>query len=304
MAAEFEADAGRLDVVVAERLGFPRAEAQRAIADGRVLVDGAVRPKSFRLGGGERVVVDLSGLGEPAAEGPAVEIRYRDPFLLVVSKPAGLPTHPTEGRRAGTLVNRLLGMGVHLSGAGGPLRPGIVHRLDAGTSGLMIVACDDQTHAALAAMLARHEIDRRYLALVRGVVEHDRFAVDAPLGRTGSRVQVHATAGKQAETRFETIERFERATLLEAVPLTGRTHQIRVHLSAVRHPILGDAKYGGGGEEAKRLGLRRPFLHSYRLSFEHPRTRGRIEVRDALPADLEEALRRVRREGRPAARGD
>jgi 23S rRNA pseudouridine1911/1915/1917 synthase len=301
VAAVFEGAPGRLDAVVAEHLGIARAEVQRAIGEGRVLVDGGSRPKSFRLRGGERVAVDLSGFGMPMAEEAPVEIRHRDPYLLVVSKPAGVPTHPTQSRRTGTLVNRLLGMGVHLSGAGAPLRPGIVHRLDAGTSGLMIVACDDQTHAALAAMLARHEIDRRYLALVRGVVEHDRFAVDAPLGRTGSRVRVHATAGKQAETRFETIERFERATLLEAAPRTGRTHQIRVHLSAVRHPILGDAKYGGGGDEARLLGLSRPFLHSYRLSFEHPGTGSRIEVEDPLPADLAEALRRVRREGRPAA---
>jgi len=295
--AVFEAVVGRLDAVVAERLAIPRAEAQRAIAEGRVLVDGAVRPKSFRLGGGERVAVELSGFGAPAAEETPVEIRHRDRYLLVVSKPAGLPTHPTQGRRTGTLVNRLLGMGVRLSKAGGPLRPGIVHRLDAGTSGLMIVACDDQTHAALAAMLGRHEIDRRYLALVRGIVEHDRFAVDAPLGRTGSRVHVHATAGRQAETRFETVERFQRATLLEAAPRTGRTHQIRVHLSAVGHPIIGDAKYGGGGDEARSLGLSRPFLHSYRLSFEHPRTGGRVEVEDPLPPDLAEALQRARGEG-------
>ncbi|MEW6058891.1 MAG: RluA family pseudouridine synthase [Actinomycetota bacterium] len=290
MATVFEAAAGRLDAVIAARLVIPRAEAQRAIGEGRVLVDGTARSRSFRLRGGERVAVDLTGLGMLAAEGPPVEIRHRDPYLLVVSKPAGLPTHPTQSRRTGTLVNRLVGMGVPLSGAGGPLRPGIVHRLDAGTSGLMIVACDDDTHAALVEMLARHAIDRRYLALVRGVVEHDRFAVDARLGRAGARIRVHASGGRQAETRFETLERFEHATLLEAAPRTGRTHQIRVHLSAVRHSILGDARYGGGGEEARRLGLSRPFLHSFRLSFEHPRTGGRIELEDALPADLEEAL--------------
>jgi 23S rRNA pseudouridine1911/1915/1917 synthase len=301
VATAFRAPAGRLDSVIAGRLGISRAEVQRAIVDGRVLVDGIGRTKSFHLGGGERVVVDLTGLEELAAEGPAVEIRYRDPHLVVVSKPAGLPTHPTQGRRTGTLVNRLIGMGISLSAAGGPLRPGIVHRLDAGTSGLMIVACDDETHVALTGMLGRHAIDRRYVALVRGAVEHDRFVVDAPLGRVGARVRVHVTAGKPAETLFETLERFERATLLEAAPRTGRTHQIRVHLSAVLHPILGDVRYGGGGADAKRLGLSRPFLHSYRLAFEHPRTAERIEVEDALPAELQEALRRVRGEGRPAA---
>jgi 23S rRNA pseudouridine1911/1915/1917 synthase len=293
---EFDAVPGRLDAVVAERLAIPRAEAQRAIGAGRVLVDGLPRPKSYRLIGGERVVVDLSGASELVPEGPPVQIRYRDAHLAVVSKPAGVPTHPTKSRRTGTLVNRLLAMDVPLSATGGPLRPGIVHRLDAGTSGLLIVACDDDTHAALAKMLERHAVDRRYLALVRGVVEHDEFAVDAALGRSGARVRVHPTAGKPARTRFLVVERFERETLLEASPHTGRTHQIRVHLSAVHHPILGDARYGGAGEDARRLGLARPFLHSYRLAFGHPITGERIEVEDPLPADLAEALRRVRGE--------
>jgi len=228
------------------------------------------------------------------AEGPPVEIRFEDRFLLVVSKPAGMPTHPTESRRAGTLVNRLLGMGVPLSGVGGPLRPGIVHRLDAGTSGLLIVAKDDDTHRALQALLGRHEVDRRYLALVRGVVEHDRFAVDAPLGRRGARIRVDVGTGKAAETRFEVRERLDRATLLEASPRTGRTHQIRVHLAAVHHPVLGDRAYGGGGDDAGRLGLARPFLHSWRLAFDHPVTGERIEAEDPLPPDLERALSRAR----------
>ncbi|MBI2238277.1 MAG: RluA family pseudouridine synthase, partial [Actinobacteria bacterium] len=147
---EFEATSGRLDVVVAGRLRVPRADVQRAIAAGRVMVDGTARAKSFRLAGGERVRVDLAGLDELAPEGPGLEVRHDDPFLLVVSKPAGMVTHPTASRRTGTLVNRLLGMGIPLSTLGGPLRPGIVHRLDAGTSGLLIVAKDDETHEALA----------------------------------------------------------------------------------------------------------------------------------------------------------
>jgi len=195
------------------------------------------------------------------------------------------------------LVNRLIGMGLPLSTAGGPLRPGIVHRLDAGTSGLLIVASTDEAHQALSAMFRRHEVDRRYLALVRGAVTHDRFAVDAPLGRVGSRIRVRAVTGREAETLLEVRERFDRATLLEAAPRTGRTHQIRVHLSAVSHPVLGDRTYGGGGDDARRLGLSRPFLHSWRLAFEHPITGERIEREDPLPPDLAEALRRVGGEG-------
>ena len=297
MAEEFEATAGRLDAVVADRLSLTRADAQRAIAAGRVRVDGAVRPKSHQLAGGELVAVDLAGMGEVPPEGPPVEIRHRDSHLVIVSKPAGMPTHPTAGRLTGTLVNRLVGMGLPLSSAGGPLRPGIVHRLDAGTSGLLIVASTDRARQALMEMLRRHEVDRRYMALVRGPVAHDRFAVDAPLGRVGSRILVRAVTGKEAQTEFEVRDRFDRATLLEARPTTGRTHQIRVHLSAVGHPILGDRTYGGGGDDAKRLGLTRPFLHAWRLSFEHPVTGERIEVEDALPPDLVLALQRVGGEG-------
>ncbi len=296
MAEEFRASPGRLDAVIAERLGVTRADVQRAIAAGSVFVDGAVRAKSFRLGGGEVIQAELSVVRELTPEGPPVEIRYRDPHLIVVSKPAGLVTHPTESRRSGTLVNRLLGMGVPLSRGGDPLRPGIVHRLDAGTSGLLVVACDDDTRDALTAMLRRHQIGRRYLVLVRGAVEHDRMTVDAPLGRRGARIRLEPETGKPAATEFEVLERFGRATLLEAVPRTGRTHQIRVHLAAVHHPILGDRTYGGGGDDAKCLSLSRSFLHSWRLTFAHPHTGELVEVEDPLPPDLEEALRRVRGE--------
>ena len=296
MSDSFEAGPGRLDAVVAERLGRPRAEVQRAILAGGVLVDGATRPKDHRLAGGERIEVDLAPASALEPEEPPLQLAWRDDHLAVVRKPAGLPTHPSANRRSGTVVNRLLGMGVPLAPRGAPLRPGIVHRLDSGTSGLLVVALDDPTHEALAGLFERHGADRRYLALVRGAVAHDRFEVDAPLARTGARIRVDAPGGREAATAFEVRERFERATLLEAAPRTGRTHQIRVHLSAVGHPILGDARYGGGGDEAKRLGLARPFLHAWRIAFDHPATGERLESEDPLPDDLQEALRRVRGE--------
>jgi 23S rRNA pseudouridine1911/1915/1917 synthase len=289
----FEAVAGRLDAVVAARLGITRADAQRAISAGGVSVDGERRPKSFRLAGGERVEVDLAPGADVPAEGPPVEVRYRDAHLAVVVKPSGIPTHPTENHRTGTLVNRLLATGIALAPRGGRLRPGIVHRLDAGTSGLLVVASDDRTHAVLAASFAAHGVDRRYLALVRGRVEHERFGVDAPLGRRGARVR-DVAGGRAAATGFEVRERFERATLLEAVPRTGRTHQIRVHLSSVGHPILGDARYGGGGQDARSIGLVRPFLHAWRMAFDHPITGERIDLEEPLPVDLADALRRLR----------
>lgn len=294
MTERFEAGPGRLDTVIAIRLGVPRAEVQRAIAAGTVRVNGVRRPKSHRLVGGETVEAYVEPAGDLPREGPPLELAFRDEHLAVVRKPAGLPTHPTENRRGGTVVNRLLGMGVPLAGRGGPLRPGIVHRLDAGTSGLLVVACDDQTHVALEAMFRRHDADRRYLALVRGVVGHDRFEVDAPLGRSGARIRVDATGGREAATEFEVRDRFERATLIEAAPRTGRTHQIRVHLFAVGHPVLGDGRYGGGGDDARALGLSRPFLHAWKIAFDHPRTGERLALQDPLPGDLTEALRRVR----------
>lgn len=285
---------GRLDVVVARLTGVPRSEAQRAIAEGRVLVEGAKRPKSFRLVGGERVQVDLTNGESLAPEGPAVPVLVEDEHLAVIAKPAGVITHPTERRRTGTLVNRLLGMGMPLASAGGELRPGIVHRLDAGTSGLMVVAKTDAAHRSLAAKMRAHEVHRRYLALVRGALEHDAFSIDAPLGRRAERIVVDRTEGREAETGIRVRERLGAATLAEATPRTGRTHQIRVHLSAVGHPILGDRAYGGGGDDAKALGLERPFLHSWRIAFDHPLTGDRVEAEEPLPEDLERALRHAR----------
>jgi 23S rRNA pseudouridine1911/1915/1917 synthase len=290
----FVAVPGRLDAVLAGLSGRTRADVQRAIADDAVTVDGVVRPKSFRLAGGERLEADLALDATLAAEGPPVPVRYRDDDLLVIAKPAGLVTHPTTHRLSGTLVNRLMGMEVPLSTVGGPLRPGIVHRLDGGTSGLMIVAETDRAHAALAVMFKAHAVDRVYLALVRGAVAEERFSVDAPLGRVARKIVVDHVEGRGAQTGFAVEERLGGVTLLEAVPRTGRTHQIRVHLRAIGHPILGDRAYGGGGEDALTLGLTRPFLHSWRLAFDHPLTGERLAFEEPLPDDLDRALTAAR----------
>jgi len=289
----FVAGPGRLDAVLTAALGVPRADVQRAIAAGRVTVDGEVRRKSHRLAGGERVDADVEGAISPPSEPDPVKVVFQDDHLLVVSKPAGLITHPTASRRSGTLVNRLMGLGVPHSSLGGSDRPGIVHRLDAGTSGLMIVAKDDAAHAALSDMFRRHAVERVYLALVRGSVEHDEFLIDAPLERRGSRIRARASGGRQAATSVTVLDRFDWSTFVEARPRTGRTHQIRVHLAAVGHPILGDRAYGGGGDLAARLGLTRPFLHSWRIAFDHPITGARIELEDPLPEDLAAALERA-----------
>ena len=290
----YVAEPGRLDAVAARLAGVSRADVQRAIAGGRVLVDGRARARSFRLRGGERLELDLPAQEPLEPEGPPVPVRFEDDHLLVIAKPAGLVTHPTEHRRSGTLVNRLLGMRVPLSAVAGDLRPGIVHRLDGGTSGLMLVAKTDEAHEALGAMLRGHDVGRTYLTLVRGSVEHEAFAVDAPLGRRAERIVVDRTEGREAETRFEVRERSAASTLLEASPRTGRTHQIRVHLRAIGHPILGDRTYGGWGDDARALGLERLFLHSWRIVFRHPFSGRRVEIEEPLPDDLELAMSRAR----------
>jgi len=299
MAERFVATPGRLDAVVAAAVGASRADVQRAIAGGGVTVDGRARPQSFRLVGGESVEVELPRPGALVPGGDAVEVRYRDDALAIVVKPAGILTHPTAAHREETLVNRLLAMGMPLAPAGGAMRPGIVHRLDAGTSGLLIVACTDEAYTTLQAMLRRHAVERRYLALARGQPAHDDFQVEAPLGRRDARIVVDRVGGRDAATGFTVRERLARTTLLEAAPRTGRTHQIRVHLQAVGHPIVGDARYGGGGDEARRVGLTRPFLHAWRLAFTHPLTGAPLAEEEPLPPDLAEALTRARADQQP-----
>jgi 23S rRNA pseudouridine1911/1915/1917 synthase len=242
-AERFVGEPGRLDTVLTRLAGLSRADVQRAIASGRVTVDGTVRPKSFALLGGEALGIEIDDEGPLRSEGPPVPVRFEDEHLLVIAKPPGLITHPTERRRSGTLVNRLLGMDVPLSSVGGPLRPGIVHRLDAGTSGLMVVAKTDEAHEALAAMFRRHDVDRRYLALVRGSVAHGAFAVDAALGRHAARVVLDAT-GDGRPRRGSRSRTARLPHLLEAAPAPdARTRYVSI---CPRSAIpCGDRVYGG-----------------------------------------------------------
>lgn len=229
--------------------------------------------------------------GPPAGEDIPLEIRFEDERVLVVSKPAGLVAHPARGHGTGTLVNALIGRGGPLSGMGGP-RPGIVHRLDKDTSGLLLVAKDDIAHQHLSDALKTRAIERRYLALVRGIPGSRTGTIDAPLGRHPQRRRAMAVlaGGRPALTHYSVVASGGGATLLDVRLETGRTHQIRVHLAYLRHPVLGDAAYGGRGELSEGIGLRRPFLHAFRLRFPHPGDGREVEVSDPLPADLEDAL--------------
>jgi len=288
----------RLDQVLADLAGVSRAAASRWVDAGRVLVDGRARPRSHRLEGGERLRWERpepAPAAEPLPERVPLRVRYEDEHLLVVAKPAGLVVHPGAGHHSGTLVNALLGReGTRLSTLGGSGRPGIVHRLDKDTSGLLLVAKDDRTHRALARDLAAHRIERRYLALAQGHLAASG-TVDAPLARhprDRKRMAV-VPGGRRAVTRWRVVQSHPAADLVEATLETGRTHQIRVHLAHLRHPVVGDRSYGADPTLAARLGLERPFLHAWRLTFRHPADGRELELTEPLPDELENALARL-----------
>ena len=291
----------RLDEVVAELAGTSRAQAARWAERGRVAVDGRPRPKSHRLRGGERLTwtpPEAPPPGGPVAEDRPLAVRYEDDRLLVVAKPAGLVVHPGPGHPTGTLVNALLGRPqTSLSAGGGAAdRPGIVHRLDKDTSGLLLVAKDDATHLALARDLAAHRVERRYLALVQGRLPADTGTVDAPVGRhprDRKRMAV-VPGGRRAVTHWRVLETFPAVQLAEATLETGRTHQVRVHLASLRHPLAGDRTYGADPTLAARLGVGRPFLHAWRLAFTHPSDGHRVDLTEPLPPDLQGVLDRLR----------
>jgi 23S rRNA pseudouridine1911/1915/1917 synthase len=295
-----EAAGRRLDEVVAELAGSSRAQAARWASDGLVEVDGRPRPKAHRLRGGERLAwaPPAAPPGGPVAEDRPLAVRYEDDRLLVVAKPPGLVVHPGPGHPTGTLVNALLGRPqTSLSAGGGAAdRPGIVHRLDKDTSGLLLVAKDDATHLALTRDLAAHRVERRYLALVQGRLPAATGTVDAPVGRhprDRKRMAV-VDGGRRAVTHWRVLETFPAVQLVEATLETGRTHQVRVHLASLRHPLVGDRTYGADPTLAARLGVGRPFLHAWRLAFTHPATGQRVELTEPLPDDLQGVLDRLR----------
>jgi 23S rRNA pseudouridine1911/1915/1917 synthase len=296
-----EASGRRLDEVVAELAGTSRSRAARWATDGLVTVDGRPRPKSYRVREGGRLAwtpPPAPPAGGPVAEDRPLTVRYEDDRLLVVAKPAGLVVHPGPGHPTGTLVNALLGrQGSSLSAGGGAAdRPGIVHRLDKDTSGLLLVAKDDATHLALARELADHRVERRYLALVQGRLPADEGTVDAPVGRhpRDRRRMAVVPTGRLAVTHWRVLETFPAVQLAEATLETGRTHQVRVHLASLRHPLAGDRTYGADPTLAARLGLTRPFLHAWHLAFDHPADGHRVELTEPLPPDLQGVLDRLR----------
>jgi 23S rRNA pseudouridine1911/1915/1917 synthase len=283
----------RVDRAVALLTGWSRADVAALIDAGAVRVGGAPVAKSRRLAEGEEVEVD----GEPEADSPPepepVEFRvvHADDDIVVVAKPAGLVVHPGAGHREGTLAGGLLHRYPEIAGVGDPMRPGIVHRLDRDTSGLMVVARSAGAYEALVAALSAREIERRYLALAWGRFDARRGTIDAPIGRSATRRTRMAVreAGKDARTGYEVTHQYDHpvCALLECRLETGRTHQIRVHLAAIGHPVVGDGTYGG---DRNPLRPGRPFLHAHALALTHPSTGERLEFSDSLPPDLAAVL--------------
>jgi 23S rRNA pseudouridine1911/1915/1917 synthase len=305
-------DAFSVDAVPGERLdvalgGDPRvgsrAAAVKLIEAGAVTVDGQKRQKRYTLKEGERI--DVRPVEPPppdTAGGDEVEfdVVYEDDHLMVVDKAAGVVVHPSAGHESGTLVQALAG---RAAGGDEEWRPGIVHRLDRDTSGLLIVAKDDAVHRALQEMLRNREVRREYLALVDGRPDARSGTIDAPIGRDRRERTVHSIATdkpRAAVTHFEVEQELPRTTLLRVRLETGRTHQIRVHLQAIGHPVCGDRQYGGAAC-GERLGLTRQFLHSAYLMFRHPVTGGEIACESKLPVDLQASLAAAARE--PASEG-
>lgn len=292
----------RLDVFIAkEQVAPSRSAAHRLIADSRVRVNGRTETRpSYKLRGGDVVEVDLPQREDPGCIAPErvqLEVVYEDDDLMVVSKPRGMVVHPGAGRTTGTLVNALLGREMELSMIGGPLRPGIVHRLDKDTTGVMIVAKNDRAHMRLSADLAARRIDRRYLAIVRGNITEREGLVDAPIGRhpMDRKRQAVVASGRSALTRFTVEERFGDYTVIKVKLETGRTHQIRVHMSYIGRPVAGDPVYGGIVGE---LGLEAQALHSMSLGFTHPVTGKPMWFEADPPEDFARALELLRSRGK------
>ncbi len=290
-------DGERVDRAVALLTGWTRAAVQDLVDNDHVRVDGKRVAKSHRLREGS--VVEL--LGEPMPDTPPgpdpsvdVDVRHADDDVVVVAKPAGLVVHPGAGHEHGTLVHGLLARFPEIAGVGDPMRPGVVHRLDRDTSGLLVVARTPRAYESLVAQLAARTVERRYVALVWGRLASPRGLIDAPIGRSESRRTRMAIreAGKPARTEYEVRATYDTpvCSLLECRLETGRTHQIRVHLAAIGHPVVGDATYGGSRD---RIALDRPFLHAVSLAFDHPATGERMHFEDALPEELRAVLDRL-----------
>jgi len=279
-----------------------RSYIQKLIKQKKVKVNSGAVNKNYRLNSGDVVIVEKLASAKSSVKPQNIDlnIAYEDRHILVVSKKAGMLTHPTSATNEGTLVNGLLYYCSNLSSVSGEARAGIVHRLDRDTSGLLIVAKDDNVHRLLSEQFKSRKIKKTYAALALGDFSEKKGKILLPVGRSRidrKKMDISLDSGREAVTKFEVVEEFENCTLLDVFPETGRTHQIRVHLRYINHPIIGDEKYGNrqSQELASRIGISRQFLHAKRIVFIHPATGKKMEVEDELAEDLQKGLEKLRR---------
>ncbi|MQA04671.1 MAG: RluA family pseudouridine synthase [Streptosporangiales bacterium] len=289
----------RVDTALARMFGLSRTAAAELVTEGRVFVDGADVSKSTRVSGGQWLDVELPPPPTPVRTAPepvpGMRIIHDDEDILVLDKPIGVAVHAAPGWTGPTVVGGLAAAGYQLTLAGAAERQGIVHRLDAGTSGVMVVARSERAYVALKRAFRDRTVDKTYHALVQGHPDPLRGTVDAPLDRHPKEEYKWAVVadGKPSVTHYETLEAFRYATLLEVVLETGRTHQIRVHMAAIKHPCVGDLMYGADPVLGERLGLRRQWLHAVQLGFVHPGSGKQVEFESTYPDDLKHALELV-----------
>ena len=292
----------RIDIALTRMMGLSRTKTAELIDSGGVSVDGRLVNKGQRLSAGQVIGVNMSALDRPPARVivpepiPGMRILFDDDDIVVVDKPVGVAAHPSEGFEGPTVVGGLAAAGYRISSSGAQERQGIVHRLDVGTTGVMAVAKSERAYTSLKRQFKERTVDKDYHAVVQGLLDPLRGTIDAPIGRHPSRDYRFAVVagGKDSVTHYETLEAFAHGSLVEVHLETGRTHQIRVHVSAMRHPCVGDVTYGADPTLSKRLGLERQWLHALRLGFEHPATGDRIVVSSEYPQDLVTALERLR----------
>jgi 23S rRNA pseudouridine1911/1915/1917 synthase len=288
-------DGERVDAALARMFGLSRTSAAELISEGQVLIGGRTAAKSDRVPAGEWLDVTLPAPVSTAPVPrpvPGLDVVYEDPDLVVVDKPPGVAAHPTPGWTGPTVLEGLLGAGQILATSGAAERQGIVHRLDANTSGLMVVAKSEHAYSVLKQAFRDREVDKRYHALVQGHPDPLRGTIDAPIGRhpAGDGRFAVVAGGRPSVTHYDTVEAFRGASLEEIILETGRTHQIRVHMAALRHPCVGDRLYGADPVLAAHLGLTRQWLHAVRLGFAHPADGRRVEFTSEYSPDLAHAL--------------
>ena len=290
----------RVDAAIARMFGFSRTKAAELAATGKVTIDGSAAGKSDRVSGGAWLEVEMPAPPRPveivAEPVPGMKIVYEDDHVVVIDKPVGVAAHPSPGWTGTTVIGGLAAAGYRISTSGAAERQGIVHRLDVGTSGLMVVAKSEIAYTLLKQQFRERTVDKRYHALVQGHPDPMSGTIDAPIGRHPNHDYKWAVTaeGKPSITHYDLVEAFRSASLLDIKLETGRTHQIRVHMSAHRHPCVGDLTYGADPTLAKRLGLTRQWLHAVRLGFEHPGDGRWVEFASEYPDDLQHALDTVR----------